>query len=231
LQLRLPDLDQAAGQAWLADLLAYLPRRPGPTPRVEGQTVSQTEWASDGPTFLLIDHRHGADLTLHPAYDAAMAALVGYVRYWWADELPDEPEPANDEAAVARYFDRLEDEDYRIERAVLQPAADPKDSEPLRGRCQVCGRQLTNQGDGLWLHTWSNSSNCDPEDPEGPAATPTWQTPGCRRCGFSLSTDGTCTWTACPYADRQQYQPTTEEKEHGDAHRPLPGRDPHAGPA
>jgi hypothetical protein len=211
LQLRLPDLDQAAGRAWLDDLLTYLVRRSGPPPQVQAQAVAQTEWASDGLTALLIDHRHGTDLTLHPGYDAAKAALVDYVRSWWAQELPGEPEPVDDDEAIARYFDRLEDEDYRIEPAALQPPSAPADGVPLHGRCQVCGRQLTNQGDGLWLHTWSNSSNCDPEDPEGPVATPTWQTPVCCRCKSPSPTGGTCTWPVCPHATRQQYQAPTEE--------------------
>jgi hypothetical protein len=124
LQLRLPNLDQAAGRAWLDDLLAYLARRPGPTPLVQVRTVDQTERASDGLTALLIDHRHGTDLTLHPCHDAAKATLVAYVRTWWARELPDEPEPADDGVAIGRYFDRVEDEDYRIEPATLQPATD-----------------------------------------------------------------------------------------------------------
>jgi hypothetical protein len=210
LQLRLPDLDQSAGRTWLDDLLTYLAQRPGPTPRVQAQTVGQTESASDGLTALLIDHRHGTDLTLHPTHDAAKVALVRYVRTWWARELPDEPEPADDDEAVSCYFDRIEDEDKRIEPANLQPASDPTRGATAAARCQVCGRRVTHPADGPWLHDWSKSNSCDPEDPDGPVATPFWQTPSCRRCGSPLSTGGTCQALTCPYADRQQYQSFTE---------------------
>jgi hypothetical protein len=216
LQLRLPDVDQVAGRAWLADLLAEVARRPGPAAQVQGHGVAQTEWATDGLTALLVRHRHGQDLSLHPSHDGAKAALVAYVRYWWTDELPDEPEPADDGEAITRYFDRLEDEDYQIEPVALQPAPDPIDGQPLRGRCQVCGRQLTNQGDGLWLHNWSQSNNCDPAgegvDDETPRAVPTWLTPTCRRCRSPLSPSGTCTAPTCPYAHCQQYQVCSDDQ-------------------
>jgi hypothetical protein len=125
LRVRLPGVDGPAARAWVNDLISYLAQRPGPQPTIETRAVSQTDSPDDGLHVLLLDHRHGTDLSLCGSYAEARAALVAYVRYWWEDEIPDEPAPASDEEAVARYFELLEDEDYRIEAVTVadQPAA------------------------------------------------------------------------------------------------------------
>jgi hypothetical protein len=125
LRVRLPGVDGPAARAWVNDLIDYLARRPGPQPTIETRAVSQTDSPDDGLHVLLLDHRYGTDLSLCGSYAEARAALVAYVRYWWKDEIPDEPAPASDEEAVARYFELLEDEDYRIEAVTVtdQPAA------------------------------------------------------------------------------------------------------------
>ncbi len=43
-------------------------------------------------------------------------------------------------------------------------------SESATVRCAACGSQVTDNGDGLLLHNWSKSNNCDPEDAEGTVA-------------------------------------------------------------
>jgi hypothetical protein len=207
LQLRLPHLDQAATQGWLDDLTRYLSCRPSPRPRIEVQIVSETERANDGLTVLRVEHRHGDDLSLHPTYAAAKADLVDYVWTWWSRELPDDPEPDDDDEAIAWYFDRLEDEGYCIEPVTVGPAPGRQPGAPSRPRCQACGRPLTE----LWLHIWSRASSCDPGIPDGPTATPTWQPPTCRRCQAPLSAGGTCDDPGCPYADRQQYELVVED--------------------
>lgn len=75
---------------------------------------------TDQEVWLLhITHRFGTDTTACASEDAAQRALYDYVCQWWGDNPADVPEapPADQGAAIAMYFEGMEDrEGYCIEQ-------------------------------------------------------------------------------------------------------------------
>ncbi|WP_439398545.1 hypothetical protein ACRQ5Q_14660 [Bradyrhizobium sp. PMVTL-01] len=66
---------------------------------------------------LIIDHRHGTDVTVHASKLEADAIMYAYCDKWWEREYPDEPRP-DDSKLVARYWERQSDqgeESYLLE--------------------------------------------------------------------------------------------------------------------
>jgi hypothetical protein len=75
---------------------------------------------------LVISHRHGVDITLHPSVEDARIALAGFARRWW-HETDGGPgvagPPDDDDEAIGTYFEHQEDESYTI-GPVSVPARD-----------------------------------------------------------------------------------------------------------
>lgn len=68
---------------------------------------------------LIIDHRHGRNVSLHRTIEAASAELLQYVNEWWDHEFPNTPKPAGSEAIDA-YFEKHAQEFYSIEQSSLE---------------------------------------------------------------------------------------------------------------
>lgn len=67
---------------------------------------------------LIVSHRHGQNITVHPSEEAAKAALADFVDDWWeAEEIEDE-KPSDREEMVDIYFDQI-DEQWAIDRCSL----------------------------------------------------------------------------------------------------------------
>ena len=80
--------------------------------------------------FLLINHRHGVDITIHATQDSAYAGLVQYCRDEWENEFADANPPAtppeDDDELIDQYFENVDDETYEIDyRPVLGPEGKP----------------------------------------------------------------------------------------------------------
>lgn len=65
-------------------------------------------------TALVVEHRHGTNVSVHPDTDAARRALLDYVTDWWADECPNESQPDDAKEAIETYFDAASGESYSI---------------------------------------------------------------------------------------------------------------------
>lgn len=83
-------------------------------------TLAQTAQPASAPAetgllALVIEHRHGTDVTVHRTREGALAKVDQFVADWWADEVG-EDEPMPEDPAVARqtYFETVADEDYLI---------------------------------------------------------------------------------------------------------------------
>lgn len=64
---------------------------------------------------LSIEHRHGRNVSVHPAEEEARAQLLEYVQQWWEAEIHDVDLPENPEEAIEDYFERVPDEFYTID--------------------------------------------------------------------------------------------------------------------
>lgn len=58
----------------------------------------------DRVIVLLIDHRHGTDVSLHRTQKGAHKALVEYVRDEWKNEQLEESMPKDEEEMIEQYF-------------------------------------------------------------------------------------------------------------------------------
>lgn len=73
-------------------------------------------------SVLLIDHKHGVNVTVHWTHEQAKAALLAYVADWWEQETGTVVMPHDPDEAIEEYFAAATDEDWRILDAEL---ADP----------------------------------------------------------------------------------------------------------
>lgn len=58
-------------------------------------------------SVLCITHRYGTNVYACKDETVAYKELVEYVREQWGDELPNKPEPIEDDEAVDSYFETL----------------------------------------------------------------------------------------------------------------------------
>jgi hypothetical protein len=77
-------------------------------------SVKSTE-SDEDLWVLVIEHRHGTDVTIHRSEGGARRTLYGFVDQWWTDEMPPGKEcPANPHDAIYEYFDHTE-ESYTLD--------------------------------------------------------------------------------------------------------------------
>lgn len=75
---------------------------------------------------LRVDHRHGADVTVHSSVAAAKESLREWVHSWWDETAgrcgaPDAP-PDNPDEAIQFYFEAMAgEESYAIDEAEMNP--------------------------------------------------------------------------------------------------------------
>ena len=72
---------------------------------------------------LIIEHRHGTEVTTHKTDTGAWAQLAAYVNDWWVDEMPNVTKPDNNDEAIDTYFGEngARDEYYSIQPTELLP--------------------------------------------------------------------------------------------------------------
>ena len=70
---------------------------------------------------LMVEHRHGTDVSIHRTEQGAKDALTVYVDYWWGREFPGAAAPADDNERVTEYFERIHDEFHTINEAPVLP--------------------------------------------------------------------------------------------------------------
>lgn len=68
---------------------------------------------------LMIEHRHGYNLSVHETDVDANLALAAYCRQEWNSEVFDKPMPTDSGQLIAAYFDAVEDEDATIDQTEL----------------------------------------------------------------------------------------------------------------
>lgn len=85
--------------------------------------------ATSSQAVLIIDNDAGLWSKVFPTKDEAKQHLADYVRQWWTREIPTEAIPDDQEEAVDRYFELVE------ERALIEEHALPA-SGPLRDLAQ-----------------------------------------------------------------------------------------------
>jgi hypothetical protein len=80
---------------------------------------------SNDPLFLLvIDHRRDTTYSLHDSREDAQAAIAAWVEEWCDQEMGDQPKPeVIDQAAIDRYFARVQDEFPSIQPIRLDQGA------------------------------------------------------------------------------------------------------------
>lgn len=78
--------------------------------------TQETTETTSGPAALAITHEHGVDASAHTSREAAEAALLEYVRAWWAVEAGEGvPMPEDPSEAIEAYFlEHTPQEDYEI---------------------------------------------------------------------------------------------------------------------
>lgn len=79
-------------------------------------TEQETASAVEACAFLVITHEFGMDTSVHDSRREAEAALLEYVRSWWATEAgEDVPMPEDPAEAIEAYFlEHTPQEDYEI---------------------------------------------------------------------------------------------------------------------
>lgn len=62
--------------------------------------------------IVAISHRHGTNYEAAATHEAALSIAAAFARQWWHEwpGLHDEDIPADDEAAMERYFEIADDE-------------------------------------------------------------------------------------------------------------------------
>lgn len=73
-----------------------------------------TQAVEAGSILLVLDHEYGTDVTTHPTREDALAKVDQFVTDWWADEMGDEPMPADKAEARETYFSTVVGEFYAI---------------------------------------------------------------------------------------------------------------------
>lgn len=82
--------------------------------------ATETTPAETGLLALVIEHRHGTDVTVHRSREGALAKVDQFVADWWDTEMgEDEPMPEDPAAARQTYFESVDDEDYLITDTAL----------------------------------------------------------------------------------------------------------------
>jgi hypothetical protein len=90
--------------------------------------TTQTEAQTTGTEVfvLVIEHRHGNNITAHRTEDGARAWVRSYVGDWWDQEInggKDEADalliPEDDAEAIRHYFENVEGEFYEIAPTAL----------------------------------------------------------------------------------------------------------------
>lgn len=70
---------------------------------------------------LVIEHRHGTNVSLHTTHNAAWQALFEYVDEWWKDcGRPRPPEGTPSFDLIETYFEAIHDEHYTIVAACVE---------------------------------------------------------------------------------------------------------------
>lgn len=81
--------------------------------------------APSGEVFVLvIEHRHGFDVTAHRTQDGALDTVHGYVAQWWDQEInggraDKTPMPADRDEAIRDYFEMVEGEWHTVTATVV----------------------------------------------------------------------------------------------------------------